>query len=132
MAKRNFSSKRNAIYKAVCDTKTHPGARWIYDKLKPEMPDLSLATVYRNIAVFKEENMVNVVCSVNGEERIDSNTTAHPHFVCSCCGGVYDINTNDNAHNCQTEILDNGFRADKKFVLYHGICPKCSSTDCTN
>ena len=61
MAKRNFSSKRNAIYNAVCGTDTHPSARWVYDKLKPEIPDLSLGTVYRNIALFKDEGTVRSV-----------------------------------------------------------------------
>ena len=83
MAKRNFSSKRNAIYNAVCGTDTHPSARWVYDKLKPEIPDLSLGTVYRNIALFKDEGKVSVICNVNGEERIDGNTEPHPHFVCN-------------------------------------------------
>lgn len=78
MAKRNFSSKRNAIYNAVCGTDTHPSARWVYDKLKPEIPDLSLGTVYRNIALFKDEGKVSVICNVNGEERIDGNTEPHP------------------------------------------------------
>ena len=43
--------------------------RWVYDKLKPEIPDLSLGTVYRNIALFKDEGKVSVICNVNGEER---------------------------------------------------------------
>ena len=40
----------------------------------PEIPDLSLGTVYRNIALFKDEGKVRVICNVNGEERIDGNT----------------------------------------------------------
>lgn len=92
--KRNFSSKRNAIYNAVCGTDTHPSARWVYDKLKPEIPDLSLGTVYRNIALFKDEGKVSVICNVNGEERIDGNTEPHPHFVCNKCNAVIDVEDN--------------------------------------
>ena len=53
MAKRNFSSKRNAIYNAVCGTDTHPSARWVYDKLKPEIPDLSLGTVTETLLFLR-------------------------------------------------------------------------------
>ena len=79
--KRNFSSKRNAIYNTILSTTTHPSARWIYEQLKHDYPDLSLGTVYRNISLFKNEGKVSVVCNVNGEERIDGNTS--PHILCA-------------------------------------------------
>ncbi len=126
MAKRNYSSKRNAIYNAICSTHSHPSARWVYDKLKPDVPDLSLGTVYRNIALFKEEGKIQVVCSVNGEERIDGDTSPHPHFVCNCCGNVYDVGTeSDNNSDYSSELSEMGFAVQSKYVLYYGICPEC-------
>ena len=110
MAKRNFSSKRNAIYNAVCGTDTHPSARWVYDKLKPEIPDLSLGTVYRNIALFKDEGKVSVICNVNGEERIDGNTEPHPHFVCNKCKAVIDVENNQNADDLESQLAEEGFK----------------------
>ena len=125
MAKRNFSSKRNAIYNAVCGTDTHPSARWVYDKLKPEIPDLSLGTVYRNIALFKDEGKVSVICNVNGEERIDGNTEPHPHFVCNKCKAVIDVEDNQNADDLESQLAEEGFKVENRFVIYYGICPKC-------
>ena len=55
MTGHNFSSKREAIFKTIASTKSHPSAKWVYDKLKDEIPNLSLGTVYRNIALFKEQ-----------------------------------------------------------------------------
>ena len=117
MAKRNFSSKRNAIYNAVCGTDTHPSARWVYDKLKPEIPDLSLGTVYRNIALFKDEGKVSVICNVNGEERIDGNTEPHPHFVCNKCKAVIDVEDNQNADDLESQLAEEGFKVENRFVL---------------
>ena len=111
MAKRNFSSKRNAIY----------------DKLKPEIPDLSLGTVYRNIALFKDEGKVSVICNVNGEERIDGNTEPHPHFVCNKCNAVIDVEDNQNADDLKSQLAEEGFKVENRFVIYYGICPKCSA-----
>lgn len=126
MAKRNFSSKRNAIYNTVCSTDTHPSARWVYEKLKPDFPDLSLGTVYRNIALFKDEGKVCVICNVNGEERLDGDTSSHPHFVCNCCGNVYDVNDKNTLADDCSELAKSGFIVDSKYILYFGICPKCS------
>ena len=47
---RKRSKKRDAILSCLCNTDTHPSAEWIYHQLKPQIPDLSLATVYRNLA----------------------------------------------------------------------------------
>lgn len=45
----NFSRKRMAILSALQETTVHPTADWVYAKLKPRYPNLSLGTVYRNL-----------------------------------------------------------------------------------
>ena len=52
-AVRKHSRKRDAILECLRCTTSHPTAEWIYTQLKPTIPDLSLATVYRNLAMFK-------------------------------------------------------------------------------
>ena len=125
MAKRNFSSKRNAIYQVLCATDTHPGARWVYDQLKPHIPDLSLGTVYRNIALFKDEGTVRVICSVNGEERYDGCVEPHSHFVCNCCGRVIDVDDESMSSDFTSRLSEKGFTVESRYVLYYGICPEC-------
>ena len=128
MAKHNFSSKRNAIYNVVCSTNVHPSARWVYDRLKPDIPDLSLGTVYRNLSLFKSEGKINVVCNVNGEERIDSDTRPHPHFVCQKCGKVCDVvRTSPTADDDSRELARAGYTVESKFTVYYGSCPECSA-----
>ncbi|MCH5297491.1 MAG: transcriptional repressor [Ruminococcus sp.] len=126
MAKRNFSSKRNAIYNTICSTLTHPSAKWVYEKLKPEIPDLSLGTVYRNIALFKNEGKVNVICSINGEERIDADTKPHPHFACNVCGKISDVKDSNTAYSENRELENAGYTVESRYVIYYGLCPECS------
>ncbi len=127
MAKRNFSPKRNAIYNAICNTDTHPSVKWVYDKLKPDIPDLSLGTVYRNIALFKEEGKINVVCNVNGEERLDGKTRPHPHFVCNGCGKIVDLRENGSFADENRELTRMGYTVNSRYVIYYGYCPNCSA-----
>lgn len=126
MAKRNFSSKRNAIYNAVCSTGTHPSARWVYETLKPNIPDLSLGTVYRNIALFKDEGKIRVICNVNGEERIDGVTSPHSHCVCTCCSSVTDVEDDSQSSEGYPALAECGFTVKSRDVIYYGICAKCS------
>lgn len=129
MAKHNFSSKRNAIYNAVCSTDSHPSARWVYEKLKPDIPDLSLGTVYRNIALFKKEGTIQVICNVNGEERIDGNTQPHPHFVCNCCNGVFDVGSQTSDSDFTSGLSRMGFTVQNSYIICYGLCPECSKKE---
>lgn len=52
MEARKYSKKREAILEALRNTTEHPSAEMLYARLKPEFPDLSLGTVYRNLAMF--------------------------------------------------------------------------------
>ena len=50
---KNFR-KRNAILACLRGTKEHPSADMVYNAVREENPDISLATVYRNLAYFVE------------------------------------------------------------------------------
>ena len=62
-----YSKKREAILAALQGTNCHPSAEWLYRQLKPRHPDLSLGTVYRNLAFFQERGMVQSVGVVQGQ-----------------------------------------------------------------
>ncbi len=83
--------KRNAILNCLRNTDVHPSAEWVYEQLKAEHSDISLATVYRNLAWFKERGEIISVGTVNGIERFDGNTNPHVHFICTNCSGVLDL-----------------------------------------
>jgi Fur family peroxide stress response transcriptional regulator len=80
--------KREAILNCLRSTTTHPTAEWVHAQLKAEYPDISLGTVYRNLALFKEQGLVISVGTVNGVERFDPDTEPHVHFICHTCGAV--------------------------------------------
>lgn len=117
---RKYSRKREAIMQLLRNTKTHPNAEWIYTKLKPEFPDLSLGTVYRNLSMFREEGTVCCVASVNGQERFDADTSSHAHFICNCCGKVEDIE-----HAPKLQIPPVRGKVEAYQLNYYGVCEEC-------
>lgn len=88
---RKHSKKRDAILSALRETDAHPSAEWVYHRLKPQIPDLSLGTVYRNLALFKASGEIVSLGTVNGLERFDGDISPHAHFVCQCCGQILDL-----------------------------------------
>ena len=83
--------KRDAILSCLRQTTEHPSADWVYAKLKPEIPDLALGTVYRNLTLFKDQGLITSLGTVGGVERFDGNTTPHVHFICTNCHRVLDL-----------------------------------------
>lgn len=117
----NYSSKRELIYSTLCSTKSHPSAKWVYEQLKEYHPDLSLGTVYRNIALFKENGKAVAVANILGEERLDGDTSPHAHLVCKVCGKIDDIEMPD----ISVDEPAGGFDTDFVSVTCFGTCKNC-------
>lgn len=83
--------KRDAILSCVRATTIHPSADWVFSTVKAQVPDISLATVYRNLSLFKEQGLIQSLGTVKGVERFDGNTEPHVHFICTECGCVRDL-----------------------------------------
>ncbi len=86
-----YSKKREAILSCMQGTKTHPSAEWLFSELKPQYPDLSLGTIYRNLSFFQSQGQIVSVGVVHGQERFDADTSQHGHFICQSCGAVMDL-----------------------------------------
>lgn len=127
--RKNFSRKRQTIYAALCSTQSHPSAEMIYTALKPENPDLSLATVYRNLRDFCAEGTAVSLGVINGHERFDADTSPHSHFVCRGCGRVYDI---DEAypHKRMRELEEQyGYSFESCEIVFTGTCKDCLNSE---
>ena len=127
MEARKYSKKRQAILDALRNTTEHPSAEMLYARLKPEYPDLSLGTVYRNLAMFIRDGDVISVGTVSGQERYDANTKPHAHFICTCCGKVEDL---PMAAPAPALLEDAGRLAEATVTGYQlqftGLCSGCN------
>lgn len=118
--------KREKILSYLKSTDTHPSAEMVYTRLKPEIPDLSLGTVYRNLSMFKQRGVIASIGAVNGVERFDYNTAPHVHFVCGCCNGVLDmhaIEVPDALLQKAAEVA--GGQVEACQVTFNGLCRDC-------
>ncbi len=122
-----YSKKREAILTQIQGTSCHPSAEWVYQQLRPLHPDLSLGTVYRNLAFFQERGLVRSVGVVQGQERFDAITTPHSHFVCNCCGTVLDLpDVRPERGLEQTVSTQYGFAVERCELTFYGLCPNCT------
>lgn len=130
MAARKNSIKRQAILAALMATKEHPSAERIYAELKPRYPNLSLGTVYRNLNLFREDGTIVVVGTVDGQERFDFNTEPHPHFICTGCGRVMDIDMPMPGDALwASTAAEHGLEVHDCRITLTGLCRDCSDRE---
>lgn len=123
----NFSRKREAILNALRNTDAHPTAEWVYRRLKPEYPDLSLGTVYRNLGRFQETGQAVSLGVIGGYERFDGDTSPHAHLVCESCGAVVDVHgALPGPGELEAISRDSGCRVDSASVTFSGLCRECA------
>ena len=80
--KLRHSHQRERILEYLCQSQEHPSAEQVYQDLRPEIPGLSLGTVYRNLQALVTEGKVRKIDMPQGGARYDRVEDDHAHFVC--------------------------------------------------
>lgn len=88
---KKYSKQRELILESLRNRKDHPTAEKLFMDLKKQMPELGIATVYRNLIELCEEGLITKVKSKTGPDRYDGNELPHIHFECKKCGDFIDI-----------------------------------------
>ena len=122
--------KRDAILDCLRQSKAHPSAEMIYTQLKPQIPNLAMGTVYRNLTLFKEQGLASSVATVKGVERFDGNTDPHVHFICSGCDAVIDLEdmqVPETLHRAASQCC--GGQVEQCQLSFSGRCRDCISQE---
>jgi len=125
-ARTKHFKKRQAILDCLRATTSHPSAEWVHGQLRTQYPDISLGTVYRNLALFKEQGLITSLGTVGGIERFDANTEPHVHFICTGCHRVEDLPQMEiPGALCADAGRYTGGRADSCTLSFTGMCREC-------
>lgn len=119
--------KRNAILAYLLQTREHPTADQIYEALRKDNSDISMASVYRNLTWFKEQGQIISLGTVSGVERFDARTEPHIHFACRRCGRVEDVPDAEIPGQLQSDAERRlHCRVLSAQLMLSGICESCN------
>ena len=90
MMKRN-TIQRSLVFEAVNKLQSHATADEIYEKVVTEHPNVSRATVYRNLKLLSETGYIRKIEIPGGADRFDHLCHDHCHVKCEKCGRVFDV-----------------------------------------
>lgn len=119
--------QREVILRVLQKTHAHPSVVWIYDAVRKEIPNISLATVYRNLKLLLEQGQISEL-ELNGNlSRFDVRTDLHEHLWCEKCNRIFDFDINPEvSKELESQITPKtGFRISSHFLVFHGICREC-------
>lgn len=119
------SKQKDVILRALEEHRVHPTADELYKYIHQEHSEIGVATVYRNLNKLAERGMIKKIIGLDGSSHFDSCTDPHYHFICSCCGKIYDIPMNigidliakaEEFTDCKITSMEMTFR---------GMCRQC-------
>lgn len=122
---KKYSKQRELILKSLQARTDHPSAETLYIDLKKEMPEIGIATVYRNLVTLYQDNEI-VRISGKDVERFDGNIKRHIHFICDKCKGIYDIFLPEKELKCLEKIVKNvSSNPENTWITISGLCKEC-------
>ena len=127
MMKRN-TIQRSLVFETVNKLQCHATADEIYKTIVKEHPNVSRATVYRNLNLLSEMGDIRKIEIPGGADRFDHLCHDHCHVKCEKCGRVFDVDME------YITGLEKGIKNDRGFeftgydILFRGICPDCQES----
>jgi Fur family transcriptional regulator, ferric uptake regulator len=123
-AKRN-TRQREIILETLSQAEGPLTTQGILERARLELPQLGLATVYRTVALLRDDGRILEVRLPGEEPRFEPvRQTHHHHFSCTRCHRVLELDF------CPVQIpkgtlLPNGFRVQDHHLTLYGLCATC-------
>ena len=122
-----YSKKRVLILSAIKQNVVHQTADYLYGVLRKTNPNISLATVYRNLNQMSEAGIIKKITGIDGTAHFDHNTFEHFHFICTKCNRVFDVRADIVSDIEQKVLKDTGLLIENFEIAMKGTCPDCIS-----
>lgn len=120
-----ITPQRHAILEVLINSISHPTADDIYKSLEGKFPNMSVATVYNNLRVFREAGLVKELTFGDSSSRFDFATTNHYHIICEKCGKIVDFQYPGLDEVEQLAAHVTGFKVGHHRMEIYGVCPDC-------
>ena len=117
--------QRKVILEELQKVDTHPTADELYELVRKRMPKISLGTIYRNLDLLSNQNVIQKLHVHEGQMRFDGNAHPHLHIYCVNCGRVADVHS-DNDLPDLTGKIKTDFAVQGCELIFYGLCPACA------
>ena len=117
--------QRALVLEAVHSLHEHPTSADVYEAVRAKHPNISRATVYRNLGVLADKGEVLRVEVAGGADRYDFFNEPHYHARCRQCGMIFDVDMPYRSDLTEDVIDSHGFKIEGHQIMFDGVCPDC-------
>ena len=120
-----MTDQRRVILAVVTEKAGHWSADEVFMHVRRSLPNISLATVYRNLEVLASMGFITKLDLAGNQKRFDGNPDTHYHIRCVSCGRLADVPHDAvTSFNYRHDAFD-GFGGVSASVSFNGICENC-------
>jgi len=124
------SEQREEIFKILSVKNYHPTAEEIYLEVKKVMPQVGIASIYRNIEQLVGLNKIVKIDLGKSSARFDGNTEEHYHIICQKCGDIQDVFLDLNLDNYyKDKNYFNNYQVWGHKIIFQGLCLACQNAN---
>lgn len=120
-----LTPQRLELVRLIAVSRGHPSANQLYAQISPLFPTMSLATVYKTLALLKEMNQVYEV-DLHGDSHYDGNRPQpHPHLICLHCQKIIDGDVSLDQESLRRLEQETGYTILRPQISLYGLCSDC-------
>jgi len=121
-----ITPQRLAVLKVLAASEGHPSVERIYESVRAQFPTTSIATIYKAVALLRQENEVLEISFPDGSNRYDGNKPyPHPHLICTRCKKIIDPDLSILEDLAKEVTKETGFQITTHRVDFFGLCREC-------
>ncbi|HIU20778.1 MAG TPA: transcriptional repressor [Candidatus Limadaptatus stercorigallinarum] len=125
LAQKRNTRQKSAIEAAVLSSCDHPTAVTVCERVRKEIPNISLGTVYRVLGMLTREGKVREITVPGAPSRFDKTTSIHAHFLCTECGELTDVNVGENEFVKHAKEACGNAEITEAEIIFKGLCASC-------
>ncbi|WP_010097149.1 peroxide-responsive transcriptional repressor PerR [Ornithinibacillus scapharcae] len=124
-----ITPQRHAVLDYLMNAVIHPTADEIYKALEGKFPNMSVATVYNNLRVLRENGLVRELTYGDSSSRFECNFSDHYHIICESCGKIVDFHypSLDEVESLAQKVT--GFEVSHHRMEVYGTCESCQQQE---
>jgi Fur family peroxide stress response transcriptional regulator len=112
--------QRELIYGVLLTKRDHPTADEVFDRVRADLPTISLATVYNCLETLVQCELVRAVNFERGPTRYCPNLRPHAHFHDEQSGSTHDIELPPDLLERVSSVLPPGYDAKSVEITFRG------------
>jgi Fe2+ or Zn2+ uptake regulation protein len=119
-----LTKQRAAILRAL-DDGAHLTAEAIHERVRAELPAVSLGTIYRTLDILRDIGLVQVF-AYGGAARYEAALDKHHHLVCTACGEIVNVPAPQVLSIALAVAQDNRYTGVDATLVISGRCMRCA------